>query len=340
VEQKEAQAWVDELKTFSRRFFEHSGLPAEGSPHGHPRFVGPPNGIILHHTADPSLLGVLKWFCSPLSNTSAHVVVGQVQEACHPILSRDLPRVAGLPVTVVLARPVESVAFHATWANAWAYGIELCNIGELRQAPGGTGFVDWRNNWTHVHDSLLRPLVANQRYFANYLDGQLRTSALIGAILAGISPIVTDRVVGHENVQGEKTIGAGGFDKRDVGPAFCLDWYRESMLSNFWPQAQLSKDSQDITNGWPRRGELLGMNGEMAFSGQYAVVPMFAKGMLKELNYWISKVNDSWDAREKRSLRLFQRMSGIKDDGIYGTDTARQLILRYRDRFLKSQVVA
>ena len=143
-----AERFFDELDQFTKRYVETVlGQDEHLSPWRSGGWNTPtkaPLGSIIHFTADERLDRVMAWFLVKRYNArvSAHAVVA-------PCWTAELRELAeGLTALEELAAPVFQVvrpwdeAWHATWTNDWAYGIENVNIGEL-QSRGGR-FFSWR----------------------------------------------------------------------------------------------------------------------------------------------------------------------------------------------------
>lgn len=316
--QADAQHLLNQIQTFSVRFLDAMKLPTKGSPHGGDRPLRA-SGIVMHYAADPRLEVVLRWFSDPLSYCSSHFVVSTGKHPRHDALAADLPLVAALPATVVQMRGLQQEAWHATWANAWAYGIELCNAGELAKQADG--------NYRPVSEV---PYVASDvpvlpwgdRRFAGYPDAQLAAAHALGRSLALVSAIQASRVVAHDMVQGAKTKvrGALGHDKRDMG-GFDLEGLRRLFLGTALPSdstysAHLAKAA---TASLMRRT-----------SGPD---PHLAKLRLEALGYVSDPSSVQWSTEEKDSLFIFQMLMGLVPDRLCGSKTEAALLERCRDRW-------
>lgn len=313
-----SQRLLQQIETFSGRFLARLKLPAEGSPHGGNEALRP-LGLVLHYTADPRLETVLRWFCDAQSLSSGHYVVSQSLHPWHRELSSDLSEVAALPVTVVQMRPLQNQAWHATWSNRWAFGVEMCNSGELR--PDASG--ELRPVAQVPYDPNLAPmLTVGQRHFAGYPESQMLATLVVCRCLAQCYPMSPARVVGHDMIQGEKTKvrGALNHDKRDVG-GLCLEAWRKAMFGP--PEA--------IPN--PLVPALIKKVEPGIYQGPRVFDFHLAKLRLEALGYAVDPLSVAWPPSEADSVGLFQVLMGLVPDRLCGPKTQAALYSRCADRF-------
>ncbi len=76
--------------------------------------------IVLHHTAGPNLKGVVKWFCMPESQVSAHFTVGKDGSIVQHVSTFDRAWHAGGSVDKYGRKDL----------NGFSVGIEIVNIGD------------------------------------------------------------------------------------------------------------------------------------------------------------------------------------------------------------------
>lgn len=323
----ELNAFFSQLTTFSSRALTLMRLPPDGSPNGSKGF-GPlrddlPMGAILHYTADPSLLGTARWLGGEVSESSCHAVIADRPLPWATAMCDDLPLVQALPTTVVQLRQPHQGAWHATWANEWALGIELCAMGEVR--PSADGWLCWQDNWTKPYQPVYPVVRRGARYFESYPEPQLAAcEQLLAAYAAQVRAwggcLKTSLVLGHEQVQGVYTLGSGGHDKRDPGP-LNLDRMRRAILP-----ADLSADGA---------GDSLGEADHAALA--QAHLPLSAamtETLLLALGYEVYEPAPApFSPPFYRAVGLFQRMMGLRTDGVCGPLTQAALLQRYNDRW-------
>ena len=249
-----------QLQVFSERFFDSLNIDERTSPWGLEGYATDgPIGAIMHFTADDDLDRVVKWFMRKRygAKVSANVVIADRIYGSTEEMMGGLPLIKELPVTVVQCRPPEKPTYHATWTNPRCYGIEMLNVGELRES--GQGLVShwprddqsapWTLPWKHP---LKKAHEGWGRLWEPYTAEQAITCVAVLRYLRELYPDLDPSwVVGHENVQGLKTIGAGRRDKRDPGPllptrliretAFGVEW-----LGMDWGWAQKFQDNPDF----------------------------------------------------------------------------------------------
>lgn len=319
MEDKLSEALLAQINVFSARVLGASGLPSSGSPNGGSAALRA-MGLVLHYTASDSLMGAVKWLCDPRSNASAHFVVSELREPAFDVHMDGLPLVQALPATVLQLRPTNLRAYHATWANRWAFGVELCNVGELRQGA------DKDHLWAPVAGVRWHKdrgvLKAGERRFAAFAEPQLQAAALLCRTLVkqfGIDPL---RIVGHDMVQGAQTLveGAAGHDKRDVG-GLCMRRWRSLCTDASWPPDNplVKEMARDVR--------------EKMYTGSDSA-QQSPKLRLEALGYAVDPAWPTWSPSEQLSLGMFQVLMGLCADGICGPKTEAALWKRVKDRFV------
>lgn len=249
MDRQVAQDFFSELTEFSKRVFQNLHLP-EISPWRRDAWPGAaqPRGAVVHYTADPDFYAVLRWFMDPKweARASAHAVVGREWTMKLRDLSVGLPRVAALEVPVVQCVPIDMVSWHATWACGETYGIEVCNMGELKLAPDAVelGFVSWQrkdsgsDEWTKPWPG--EAVQVFNRWFEPWMPTQVVTVVhLLRAVEAIKGTFQNSWIVGHEHVQGRGTRvanmkGAETYktDKTDPGLHFPMEWVRAAVFTD------------------------------------------------------------------------------------------------------------
>ena len=338
-----------QLQTFTQRLLSHLKLPDAGSPHGLSKFSKTPNGVVLHYTADPSFHNVCRWFCSELSDSSAHFVVAKQKLAEFEPLEAGLPLVAALPCTIAMLRPIDSEAYHATWANAWAYGIEVVNTGEVRRVPADrNSYVWWPRKdpssaeWTKPYAQPGEPWRIDGRYFESYPFPQLLCVAVLTrALMQHMGSHDLWAILGHECVQGVNTVGAKGHDKRDPSQAMPTHLIRQAVLDPDdglqalfgynSPQSlrQYRLDLYEKSVGPQISADLVGQPPSY-IQKSYSMQKVF----LAYLGYHVEDLHsDICAPSHNQSVRVFQTMMGLHADGVVGPTTAMALKHRFNDRF-------
>jgi len=242
-----AEEFFRQLAIFSERYLRQSVPRAVAvSPWGDAS-IGI-NGAIVHYTADEDLDRVLRWFNDPTLNAkaSAHVVIADRTLGSQALLTSDLPLVSALPATVVQCRPPTLGAWHATWANPWAYGIECVGAGELRlRSSDDQQFCTWRPKakdspaWTaEWHSAYKAPAQAWGRWWDPFTADQVAAVVAVLRYVKALPRVALQpaRVLGHEQVQGVSTKSSKGTplatDKRDPGPTCPLHGIRAAVFSD------------------------------------------------------------------------------------------------------------
>jgi N-acetyl-anhydromuramyl-L-alanine amidase AmpD len=303
---------------------------------------GEPNGAVIHYTADPDPRRVMRWFLMQSHNArcSAHAVVlprwtDELRE-----LADGFSAIKTLSAPILQAVEPNREAWHATWANSWAYGIENVNVGQLQcrsghffwWRPRNRSAADWTSKWD-VTDGEPIPLLGRwwtpyprEQICANvellqkvdeYFDGSLRERT---------------RIVGHEQVQQ---------NKRDPGPAYPMHALRQALFNKDY--FALDQHAEDLIYGQSWRDSKVCQWYELAS-------PQKAWFKFSEDVHSRTVVRNQWElwgllllimellgysmgaSSGDLSYRLFQRCMGLEADGIVGPLTWRALKERLRDR--------
>lgn len=344
-EQIQAREFFEQLGEFSDRYVKAElGLDTATSPWGRPKYASKPIGAVIHYTADEDLMRVLRWFIDPKhrARVSAHAIVADRRMGSHDELSKDLPLVEALPVTVIQVRPVKAIAWHATWLNGSSYGIENMNAGPWTSARGVPAYKD--------------PVNIFNEFWIPFTDDQIQTNVIllryVQQLFGTLQPAY---VVGHEQVQRKK---------RDPGPAYPLDGVRQATFEGWKPVThyvwykrfqvdkqfgQTEMDSIVIDHARSMGGDDLNPSVVAAWERfDSAVRALPAKGLafgatgraaLRLLGYYTrGLVADRLDMHEITSVMMFQRMMRIQVDGIPGPVTKRSLVERLEEcRFLRAK---
>lgn len=318
-----ARRFFEQLAVFSQRYFQKIGIKTTQSPWVSNTSTGL-KGSIIHYTADPDMNRVLRWFMVPeqRGRTSAHVVVADRRLPEAEELLDGLPLVDQLPVTVVQCVPPSLVAWHATWCNRSCYGIENLNPGELVKRDNV--FVWWKPRdrtapaWTTPWEGVA-PVEASGRWWAPYPFGQVVANAMLLENVRGLfqKTFHPTWVLGHEAVQGVKTPQALGRDKRDPGPLFPIHEVRARVFDGLELHAEMATPEH----------QQRGLTGFIAEARKAEVgTPEWIVWVLKALGYYARDLTGS--------VLVFQRMCGLKPDGIVGPNTIDALVKRLADRGL------
>lgn len=325
----EAIEFFSQLETFSDRYLTRWGQPGWNCGWRND-WPCEPNGVIIHYTASSSLRGTVRWFCNPQYNAraSSHWVVHHRRISAHDEFASDLPLVKALPVTVF--QPVSRLkkAWHATWANSWAFGIENVNQGYIDKF--GEELVELR-----------------RKYWYPYTPAQLHTNAILVRYLMELYPTVgLDRVLGHEQVQSERTVMGGKQmkNKWDPGPLFPLLQLRNQVLEGMAARSEVAHRHVPLTPVWDDVDimELVypGNNSRALFWKELSQYVKSGKPRragnvaMQLLGYDVPTKSTTTYAAT--SVRIFQRMMGLLVDGIMGPITRRAL----RARLIERQILA
>jgi N-acetyl-anhydromuramyl-L-alanine amidase AmpD len=337
-----------QLQTFSDRVLAHLFLPRNGSPHGQPTFKQKPHGVILHYTADPSLENVCRWFCSATSGSSAHFVVAKQKIEAFKVFEAGL-LVATLPSTIMMLRPLDAEAYHATWANAWAYGIEIVNSGEVRLVDAArNSYVWWPADWTKPYTQPGEPWRIDGRFFEAYPYPQLLCVAVLTrALMQHMQSSKLWSVLGHECVQGVDTIGAHGHDKRDPSQALPVHLIRQCIsdpeaaipalygYNSLWSLRQYRQSLFAQALGAPLQADLSAMPPSDIMRSIN-----IQKLLLAYLGYHAEGLGtDSCPDSHTESVKVFQTMMGIAPDARVGLTTAMAFKRRIADRFFQPPAI-
>ena len=247
----QAVEFFRQLDVFSKRYCQAISLETNISPWGGDAYDhGEPSGAILHYTADPSLENVVRWFVNPKFNAkaAAHVVVDDQSLEALAIHAQDLPLIQELSAAVVLCRPPNKTAWHATWANGSCFGVECVNAGELRTQDNGVTMTWWpakdktSGPWTKVWESLDKAATFQAgRWWDPFPSDQLDAVVTVLRHLRALFPdsLKPGWILGHEQVQGVRTLKMSGeamqTDKRDPGPTFPLHGIRQAVFDSWKP---------------------------------------------------------------------------------------------------------
>jgi len=331
--------FFDQLAKFSKRVTGAWGLPRE-SLWAYDRWPGKgPTAAIIHYTAGKDLASALRWFLRPKyqAKVSAHVVVPQRWTADLMGLADGLPAIQALAAPVVQCVPLDKPAWHATWMNRVAYGIELVNPGEVRALDSGE-LVWWPKGWTEPYeptkgDDLLELYGS---FWPRFPTEQAQAAVqVVREVVAAGFPIPSCMILGHEHVSRRK---------RDPGPAFSMDAFRDwvrrgdpvpARMSETWPAC------------WPPYWDLWRMDlspeelGEEFFRRLSSPVDPgewseLARVALAVLGYAVgdgqSEDPEDWGpfptGLERAGLKVFQAMMDLKADGIVGPKTWAALATR------------
>jgi hypothetical protein len=340
MSQKElAEQFFQELAVFTERWVKanlganqdyqspwQSGVWGDGSP----------LGGIIHFTADESLERVMRWFLVEKFNArcSAHAVVATEWTESMRELAQDLQLVSALPVPVLQPVSPRKVAWHATWTNNWAYGIENINIGQLKNREGQ--FYSWRprdrsaEDWTTLWDiDQGEPMPLFGKWWCPYPTDQLETNAFLLKYLNILfdQSLERERVLGHECVQA---------NKMDPGPSCPVFAIRRALYATDW--RWLDDHRADVMHGHSWREVLLcGWYNVSSGSNAWGYFEDEAKTFLGAGKKWDGttlalRILGYAEASTEITIRIFQRMMDLGVDGVVGKKTRQALLMRLQDR--------
>lgn len=351
----------NQLAEFSKRYIAALGNMNEVSPWGQEKFDGGrPKGAVIHYTADDDMDRVIAWFNREKyqARVSAHLVVGDRRHGSADKLLQGLPLVEALPVTVVQCRPPRKAAVHATWTNSFLYGIENVNAGELRQKD--KGYVTWQPRdgsaepWTRVWagSTYKTPVMLSGRFWDPLTDAQIKANIMLLRYLNELydGQLQPAWIIGHEQVQGTLTKGAGGHDKRDPGPSYPMNEVRDAVfgkdydavLSDSYARGRRNEYVLDLCDALalqsidPRPGIKVAWE---RFESAIRALPgkpefgVVGKCALRILGFHVSDPrSQTLDEHDKLSIWIFQKMMGLGTDGAPGPQTKQALVRRLEDR--------
>jgi N-acetyl-anhydromuramyl-L-alanine amidase AmpD len=364
-----AVKFFHELDTFADRFAKREFGCRMDVPHGGPSPEHGFRGAVIHYTADQDPLRVVRWFRDPSSHVSAHLVVCDRRLDIHEELSRGLPLVQALPVTVIQCRDPGEGAWHAKWANESCYGIELVSAGLLRKNSDGC-LCTWHprdrsaGNWTSPWVSSDKdPVRLYGQTWDPFTPEQilatitaLRHLRHFGMRFATLEP---EWILGHDLVQQ---------DKLDPGPTFPIHGVRDAVFDRFpvtdrewwiwyetdplagqaWRDRAVTRLVRAQAVATETRRDL---TVDIAWSRAWAAWSRIAEDPCTFQEYWVklglyilgyavSLYLDFERARPCRlteqdlqSVRIFQRMAGCVVDGYPGPRTCTAMLERLSRRF-------
>lgn len=352
----EAEQFFAQLKEFSAAYLAKLGLPPESPWQKKGAGGHTPTGAVLHYTANNSLSGTLKWFCHEPhgAKASSHVVISFRREPDAEALVKRWPLVDMLPVTVVQCVEPWDIAWHATWVNAFTYGIENVNAGELRHdkdsgkllhwVPLKVGMPEWTSPWANPGGK--QPLSELGRTWDNYPAAQVQANIqVLDAVQGLFNSLQANYVLGHEQVQGKLTPGTAGSQKRDPGPLFPLPQIREAVLAPRGGFLGLYEADPHYMDHWRERtvreavSAVTGLDEttatawaklKQAFANDTMNVEVLRLGM-KLLGYW-TESGPTWTPNERAGVTIFQTMMGMVADGVVGPKTRAAIRDRLYDR--------
>ncbi len=290
-----------------------------------------PSGIILHYTTGNSFRGSVDWLCtaSYATHSSAHVVVGRTREAWADQGVKKGGQLDALSASVVQTRLPSQTAWHATWANPWAIGIELASCGEIRKDAKGQ-WVGPNGDWTERVSDTSTVYSAGGRTWHGFTDAQVRTTVYVMQMYAAMFPSVTrENVLGHEHVQGVRTPERPGCDKRDLGIGVRLGYFRDSVFPDAegeW-RDNAAEALACVLIGNAGRAET------QADRESWAAMALGALGYAVDGGDGKTTAFAPTRARSRRSLYIAQRMLGLVPDMVVGPKTVAALRWRLEDRF-------
>ena len=283
---------------------------------------------MLHFTAGNSYRGSVEWLSAEKeqAKASAHVVIGRCRETWADQFVRRGGMLDQLPASIVQLRLPSQQAWHSTWCNKTMFGIELASCGEVREKNGT--IVGPNGDWSErITDP--GPLVyAAGRIWENFTAAQMQTAIKVVQYYSALSGGFNQQnVIGHEMAQGVKTPERLGCDKRDLGVWVDLPSFRQCVIGakdpgTFSLQPRQAPDDKLFVKG----------------TGSAAQMDAQASQQLIALGYHMKKPAgarwlDGKTLENTESLRIFQRMMGLKADGILGNLSLAALAERVADRW-------
>ena len=170
---------------------------------------GLPDTIVIHYTAGRSAASSANYLCKNDIKASAHLVIG-----------RDGKIYQLVPFDIVAWHAGKSAYAGREWLNKYSIGIELDNAGPLEKV--GDEYQAWFGAKYKANEVMYATHrnETNPAYWHAYTEKQIETCQLVCELLIAQYGIIT--IVGHEEIAPRR--------KRDPGPAFPLDKFRERLF--------------------------------------------------------------------------------------------------------------
>lgn len=339
--------FFEELEQFTALWVERfigGGIEPHSPWHSDQWSYGAPNGAVVHYTADPDPVRVMRWFLLEQHNArvSAHAVVLPAWTDELRELADGFHLVSTLPAPILQVVEPDKEAWHATWCNSWAYGIENVNAGQLQcrdgkffwWAPRDLSAPQWTSLWNPKDGE---PLPLFGAWWAPYPRPQVLANVVL---LEKVNAFFDDgleepaRVVGHEHVQANKP---------DPGPAYPIHEVRKAFFGQDY-QA-LDAATVDLFHGLMWRDQKIcdwyGLANPQKAWRRFAEDICSKQVVRTHWDVWglLLLIFDllgyhTGPAAGDASIRIFQRSAGLDADGIVGPLTWRALRQRLQLRGL------
>jgi len=200
---------------------------------------GQPSGAVNHYTASNQAKGpkrpygrlpVLMERFKPQGNQGVGVqfiVWDDVEDRFNGIRQR-YPLIASTP-SEMFCFGFDEAYWHAGWANRWAYGIEIRNIGQLQRKAGRSDVFYWNRGQIRYRGR--PPIKVGNSHWEPYTWSQMVGTLWIHRLMATIYDIQPERFIGHNLLTSTRV---------DPGPHFPLHEMREfTVFKQDWPLLQV-----------------------------------------------------------------------------------------------------
>jgi N-acetyl-anhydromuramyl-L-alanine amidase AmpD len=309
-----------QLSVFSERVFSKLGICNSYSPWSQDGLDF--KGAIIHYTGGTDPFNTIRWFMKrkfqeeiPSSKrSSAHLVVADGWPEGMKSFAWDLDSIKILESMIVECVPPNRKAWHAGWANTEFYGIEIVNRGPVlaknKEEEKGTVRVNDRN-WEMYTFEQLASVSRVVRHLKNLRGDRFDTNL----------------VLGHEHVQK---------NKRDPGPLFPMAQLRDFLTKyesavGGWTISCLDHvdDMRNrLLHGYARSKMTWDLVFDSVRSSSSVCFDPWYKAMFRLLGYPTSVGGDGVCHVDTQSIKIFQRMMGLKRDGIPGAKTKAAILDR------------
>lgn len=199
------------MRISNKHFLEGNGIVQMSCPKNNEKFAaGLPDTIVIHYTAGRDAESAAKFLCSEVK-ASAHLVIGRDGKVFQLVAFNTISWHAGV-----------SSYGSRQGLNKYSIGIELDNAGILQKT--GNEYKAWFGR-SYPENDVIQATHRNESqpaYWHTYSEIQIEICRQICELL--ISRYKINLIVGHEEIAPGR--------KRDPGPAFPLDKFREKLLSH------------------------------------------------------------------------------------------------------------
>lgn len=359
---KVAKNWIAAVRAASVEVLEYLGLPTNPGSKTRVWKHGRPIGVINHFTAGVTWQGTVRWLNgvrNKKSSCNMLILDRKVDEVSHIIAK--YPELDELPVLVLMLSDVDEGTWHAGWANALCWGIELRNAGPLVFNLGDWHW--WANDWKakFPRDKLNKtPINIDGSWWEPYSQGQLAAAITFCQYLhclyqddGGLDP---SWFLPHSAISKTKWDTGRAFPIHDVrfavfdqipvdelfwlrdfadGAGFMLDYeeewdnkfleemdHRQGIRDEYWGDAEIE---QCFAGPPPMDLQML------ITAGDWRCELDAIRRALNKLGYTTSGRGQKLDYETSLAVYQFQKSMGLHTDKVPGPKTQKALHKRLRD---------